>query len=269
LFTARLAYVSVTDQGYQLNIGEWNGAFPQTAVLPTREPLISPTFAPDGQKIAYVSFDSGKAVIVLQTLATGQRTIITSSKGNSSAPAFANKNDLFAAALGRDGGTHVYLMNTKGENIVPVTSGNAINTEPVFAPDDSALFFVSDRTGGPQIYRIKLDNGKPSGQAERLTFEGDYNISPRISPDGRLLAYIARRDNRFMLAVLDLTNGTEKVLSEIGREEAPSFAPNGKHFVVASVVKGRGILQLVSLDGNVRRVLDIPGNELREPTFSK
>jgi TolB protein len=270
LFTAKLAYVSVGSKGYQLNIGEWNGSLPQVAVLPTKEPLISPTFSPDGQKIAYVSFDSGKAVIVVQTLSTGQRTIIASNRGNSSAPSFANKSDLFSAALGKDGGTHVYLMNTRGENIRAVTSGSSINTEPIFAPDDSALFFVSDRTGGPQIYKVLLENGQPKGDFERVTFEGDYNISPRLSPNGKLLAYIARRDGRYMLAVLDLISRKEKILSEIGQEEAPTFAPNGRHFVVASALKGKGVLQLVSLDGSIKKILNIQSaGEVREPTFSK
>jgi TolB protein len=268
LFTAKLAYVSVSSKGYQLNVAEWNGALPQVAVLPTKEPLISPTFSSDGQKIAYVSFDSGKAVIVIQTLSNGQRTIIASNRGNSSAPSFSHKSDLFAAALGRDGGTHVYLMNNKGENIVPVTSGSSINTEPIFSPDDNYLFFVSDRTGGPQIYRVRIQNKQPMGEPDRITFQGDYNISPRLSPDGKLLAYIARRDGKYMLAVLDLTTQKELILSEIGREEAPTFAPNGKHFVVASVVKGQGVLQLLSLDGNTRKILDVSG-EAREPTFSK
>jgi TolB protein len=62
------------------------------------------------------------------------------------------------------------------------------------------IYFVSDRGGAPQIYKVPASGGN----AERVTFTGNYNISPSISPDGRWLAYISRVGGAFKLHVMDL-----------------------------------------------------------------
>jgi TolB protein len=59
--------------------------------------------------------------------------------------------------------------------------------------DGQSIYFVSDRSGGPQIYKMSINGG----QATRVTFNGSYNISPRLSPDGKTLAWISQRDGGF------------------------------------------------------------------------
>ena len=111
-----------------------------------------------------------------------------------------------------------------------------------------------------------LSNAVAGGAAPRVTFNGDYNISARVSPDGKQLAYIGRRGGRLQVHVLDLATGQEVPVTDTTSDESPSFAPNGRLLLYATEVNGRGILASASTDGRVRTRLSGPSGDIREPT---
>ena len=133
----------------------------------------------------------------------------------------------------------------------------------MFSPDGRQVYFVSDRGGGPQIYRVP----SAGGQAERVTFSGSYNISPALSPDGRTLAYINRNGSAFRLTTLDLANGIVQTLSDTVDDESPSFAPNGRLLVFATRAQGRDVLMTTTLDGKIKTRLLSSGADMREPAW--
>jgi TolB protein len=144
-----------------------------------------------------------------------------------------------------------------------VTRSNGIDTEAFFSADGQSLYFTSDRGGGPQIYKMPVGGG----DAQRVTYKGDYNISPRLSPDGKTLAYIARRGGRFQLCTLDLASGQELQLTDSAKDESPSFAPNNRLILYATDVGGRGVLAVTSPDGRVKQRITTTGGDVREPTW--
>ena len=158
--------------------GEESGA---QVALRSREPIISPAWSPDGARLAYVSFESGKPVVYVHHLTTSKRAPVANYKGNNSAPAWSPDGNTLAVVLTRDGLSQIYTLGANdGSNLRRVTRSPLIDTEPVFSPDGRSIFFTSDRSGSPQIYQTGLEGGEP----RRISFNGGYNISPRISPDG-------------------------------------------------------------------------------------
>ncbi|MFP5460727.1 MAG: Tol-Pal system beta propeller repeat protein TolB [Gammaproteobacteria bacterium] len=263
IFSTRVAFVSKQGSRYRLNIADWDGENIQSP-LTSPEPIISPSWSPDGSRLAYVSFEAKKPVVYVHTLATGQRKAVANFKGSNSAPAWSPDGSSLAVALTRDGLSQIYLIGADGGGAARrLTNSSGIDTEPVFSPDGRSLYFTSDRGGSPQIYRMPVSGGA----ASRITFGSQYNVSPRISPDGRTLAFVTRRDGGFLVAIKDLADGAERVLSDGGREEAPSFAPNGRWVMYATQSGGRDSLMAVTVDGRVKQRLTSAAGDIREPTW--
>lgn len=262
VFATRIAYVTKNGPRHELIVADADGEGAQTA-LTSKEPIISPTWSPDGTRLAYVSFESRKPVIYVHSLPTGQRVAVANYKGNNSAPAWSPDGGRMAFVLTRDGNSQIYIANADGSGLKRLTQTSGIDTEPVFSRDGSQIYFTSDRSGGPQIYVMSVDGGN----ARRITFNGTYNISPRVSPDNKTLAFIARRDGQFRLATLDLASGDERLLTNSSRDESPSFAANGRMIMYATEMAGRGVLAITSPDGRIRQRLSMSASDVREPTW--
>ena len=264
VFSTRIAYVSKTANRHALWIADADGdpAGAQMALV-SPEPIISPTWSPDGTELAYVSFEARKAVVYVQEVASGKRRTVANFRGSNSAPAFSPDGKQLAVTLSRDGGSQLYLMGRNGENVRRVTQSSAIDTEAAWAPDGQSLYFVSDRGGGPQVYRV----GIAGAAVERVTFQGSYNISPAVSPDGRYLAYITRNGNVFRLMLLELAGGSAIELTDTSDDESPSFAPNSRLIIYATRTGGRDVLMTTTLDGKIKAALAVPQTDVREPAW--
>ena len=259
----RIAYVVRVGRHYELRVTDADGEGGQVA-LASAQPIISPAWSPDGRWLAYVSFETGKPVVMVQDVSSGERRALASFRGSNSAPAWSPDGKRLAVTLTRDGISQLYLIDVDGGNLRRLTTTPAIDTEAIYSPDGRALYFVSDRGGSPQIYRMPADGGP----AERVTFGGAYNISPALSPDGRTMAYVNRDGGgAFRVMTMDLSGGAPAAVSDTRDDESPSFAPNGRLLIYATRVQGRDVLMTTTLDGKIRTRLLSSGIDVREPAW--
>lgn len=268
-FATRIAYVAVegplTARAYRLVVADADGAN-ERIVFNSPEPIMSPAWSRDGRSLAYVSFHSGLPAIYVQTLKTGEQVRVSARSGINSAPAWSPDGDQLAVALSRrDGNVDIYLLSLATQELRRLTDDPSIDTEPAWSPDGRSLYFTSDRSGAPQVYHLGLAAGD---RPRRITFEGSYNARPRVSPDGRELAIVTLDRGAYRIAAVNLDHGGLRILSNGRLDESPSFAPNGADIIYATREGGRGVLALVSIDGDIQQRLAASAGEVREPAWS-
>jgi TolB protein len=261
-FSTKIAYVVKRGKRYEMQVADADG-FNAQSVFASNEPIMSPAWSPDGSRLAYVSFDQQKPVVMVQNLAQGTTRAVAAFRGNNSAPAWSPDGQTLAVALSKDGLTQIYRIPAGGGNAVRLTSSTGIDTQPAYSPDGQWIAFTSDRGGSPQIYRMPAGGGAVT----RLTFEGSYNVGPRFSPDGKSIVFVQRDGGRYRIASLELATGQVQVLTDGTFDDSPSYAPNGKMILYEAQAGGRGQLAAVSGDGRVRQRLTSSAGDVQDPAW--
>jgi len=266
-FNTEIAYVNVSgslrNRSYQLQLADADGQNPQ-AMLTSPRPILSPSWSPDAKQIAYVSFeDRERSAVYVQDRVSGKRTKIISRQGINGAPSWSPDGTRLAVVLSYEGNPDIYVVDIGTKQGRRVTNDTSIDTEPEWL-DNETLVFTSDRSGGPQIYRISSNGGR----AERLTFEGNYNASASVAPDGRGIAVVHGVAGAYRIGLLEFSTGDFRVLTTGRLDESPSFAPNSQMILFATNRDAQEALGAVSVDGEVEQSFVLGDSNVREPSWS-
>ncbi|VAW49635.1 Tol-Pal system beta propeller repeat protein TolB [hydrothermal vent metagenome] len=268
IFSTKIAYVTATKLAggieYQLLVADADGKNSQVLVT-SSQPLLSPSWSPLGDKLAYVSFEKGNSAIYIQNLSTGGRELMSNYKGINSSPSFSPDGKQLALTLSKSGNPEIYLMDIYTKKLTKVTNSWAIDIEANWSPDGKNLVFTSDRGGKPNLYQVNLQ----TLATKRLTFEGNYNAGGSFSPNGDYICYVQGNKNIYKIALRHNKSETSQQISDGPLDETPTFAPNNNMVLYASKnSKGQGILISTSLDGSTKNQLLVSNGHIKNPSWS-
>jgi TolB protein len=185
--------------------------------------VVTPSFAPNQQQVAYMSFANGDPKVTLLDLETGQRTPVGQFSGMTFAPRFSPDGRNLLLSLTNGSTSNIYEMGVGGGGQTQLTDTNAIDTSPCFSPDGSQIAFESDRGGTQQLYVMAAGGGA----AKRISFGAGRYSTPAWSPKGDLIAFTRQKDGLFAIGVMKVDGSGERIITEGYHNEGPTFSPNG------------------------------------------
>ena len=263
-FRTRIAYI-VYKHGepfpYQLMTADYDG-YNEVPILKSTQPIMTPSWAPDGSRLVYVSFERRVPTIFIQDINSKERTAIASYPGLNSSPSWSPDGTKIAMTLSYESGQpDIYYYDLQLRKLIRVTSNPAIDTEPTWSADSKALFFTSERGGGAQIYKFDFN----TRQTERVTYQGRMNLSAKAIPGSNALIVITNQ-NGYRVARMDV-DGSIYMLTTSSLDESPSVAPNGSMVIYSTVYQGRKGLAIVSADGRFKANLPSTSGEVSAPAW--
>lgn len=257
--TSKIAYV-----GGAIRMMDYDG-FNQRSFATDGPMLLFPQFSPDGRYLAYVSYKTGVANVVVRG-ADGSLVGGTRFNSTTSSPTISPSGQLaFSSAAANNGSMEIYVSNLDGSNPQRLTrTSKAINISPRWNPRTGReIAFISDRGGSPQIYVMDA-----TGANQRaLLSRGGHSDSPSWSPDGRYIAFTWGGAGSFQIFIADVATGQLLQLTSEGRNESPTWSPDGRHLAFQSSRTGRLEIWQMHIDGTGQRQLTRGGG--RFPAWAK
>jgi TolB protein len=264
-FDTRIAYITasgnIRSPNYRLIVADSDGYNPKT-ILSSHKPILSPTWSPNAENLAYVSYESGEPAIYIQNLRSGSKRKVSARAGMNNAPAWSPDGSRLAMSLSINGKPDIFVQNVNGGALTPITRSKSIDTEPSWSSDGHSIIFTSNRSGKPQLYRVSASGGN----ASRVTFGGSYNSDPSVV--GNKIALVRQVGSAFNIAIKNLGTGADRVLSRGRLDESPSLAPNGTMVIYGSHSQGKGVLAVSSDNGKARQILYSQSGDVRDPAWS-
>ncbi len=234
---------------------------------------MSPAWAPDGQRIAFMELRDNAAPVIIQNLISGSRQTVpgTNGLGNFLTPTFSpdGREMLFAAST--EDGTDIMRVDIQRMCCVTrLTVGRKLadNMSPAYSPDGRRVAFLSDRSGRPQIYVMDADG---SNQRALVPADGSGTGSsfvPDWSPDGQRIAFSRDIAGGRQILVYDFGSGRATAVTSVGRNEDASWAPDSRHLVFKSDRGGPAQLWVLDLESSRLRQLTNLSGAARMPAWS-
>lgn len=262
----KIAFVSSRDNGRTKEIWimdyDGSGAFQLTN---TRSTALTPSWAPDGEKVAYTNFQRSVPGISIVSRIDRRAFRFESFPATTTTPSWSPDGSrvAFSSSMERQNGQNdmeVFASDWNGRNPRRLTFSRGVDISPAWNPrTGKEIAFVSDRTGSPQIYMMD-DEG---GNVRRIVQEGGHAVSPAWSPDGQRLAFAWQKGgSNFDIYIYEVASGRiVQLTSNAGSNERPTWAPDGRHIAFESTRLGRRTSQIFSMlaDGTKVRQLTTSG----------
>ncbi|HKA22124.1 MAG TPA: protein kinase [Blastocatellia bacterium] len=152
----------------------------------------------------------------------------------------------------------IWTMSPNGEGAVQITNDAATDWNPVWSPDGAHLYFVSDRSGGMQLWRVAIDQttGRALNEPELVPTPSAFSQHISLSRDGKRLAFVNVNLKRNLYRI-DIDQRREKAVGQskaltLGSRQGMDLdiSPDGQRLAYTTVTDNQEDIVLINSDGS-------------------
>lgn len=212
---------------------------------------IGPAMSQDGRYLVYSLIPNEDMRrrnnnLYLLDMKTKATSILSNRDGINSGAVFLSGGRSIALTLTSSGNADIYEMNVETKEIRKITNHFSQDVDPSITADGKLMTFLSDRPGKAMIYT--MDPNQLEKDVKRISYVGQFNATPRFSPDGKEIVFSSWLDNSFDLFRIGSDgNGLVRLTKDFGSNEDPSYSPDAEFIAFTS----QRVLSRTKADQNI------------------
>ena len=224
-FATRIAYVTEIrhDDGsrhYSLQVADADGHNPQP-VLNSTQPLMSPSWSPDGKQMALVLSRQGNADIYILDMEKRNLRQITQNYAIDTEPVWYPDSSALIFTSDRGGTPQLYRVYLADGKATRLTFEGSYNTRASISPDGKRIAFVHGDQGSFRIAVMELDGG-----ALQVLTDSTLDESPSFAPNGSMIIYATEAKGKGVLSAVSVDGRVKQRLAlQIGDAREPAWSP--------------------------------------------
>ncbi len=269
--STQIAFVSSRTGTKEIWVMDYDGAN-QHPLTSLHTISLTPRWSPDASRIAFTCFVPGATGVVSPQIcmySTDANKVVSFARfrGSSSAPAWSPDGSQIMFSSSMLGNPELFVTDANGGRPKRLTYSTAASTSPTWNPKTGqSVVFVSDRGGIPKLYMMNADG---TNTTELDLPDKGYLIDPAWSPNGQMVAFSWRRpDGNFDIYIMEpATVQIIQITRDSGKNERPSWAPDGRHIVFESTRNGERQIWTMLADGTQAHELTMSGHN-ESPNWS-